>query len=158
MGTRTGDLDPGVLLYLLREKHYDAARLEELVDHQSGLLGVSGITADMKALLERREADPTAREAVELFCYLIRKQIGALAAVLSGADSLVFTGGIGEHAAPVREMICDGLEFLGIRVDAQRNRRHEKIISAEGAGCVVRVVATNEELMIARQTKRLLLG
>src|SRR2546427_10337491 len=102
MGTRTGDLDPGVLLYLMREKGYDAWRLEQLVGTESGLLGISGITSDMKTLLARRATDPRAAEAIAAFCYSVRKHIGALGAVLGGLDTLVFTGGLGEPAAAVR--------------------------------------------------------
>jgi acetate kinase len=114
MGTRSGDLDPGVLLYLMKEKGYDASQVDRLVNHQSGLLGVSGISPDMKTLLGKRESEPTADQAVEMFCYQLRKQIGALAAVLGGIDVLVFTGGIGENAAPVRSSVCQGLKFLGM--------------------------------------------
>jgi acetate kinase len=156
MGTRTGDLDPGVLLYLLRERHYDAEKLERLVDHESGLRGVSGLTSDMKTLLESRATDPRAREAVEMFCYSIRKQIGALAAVLGGIDLLVFTGGIGERAAPVRAEICQGLEYIGVQLDAAKNDAHSERISPPSSPCAVLVMETNEELMIARHTRRLL--
>jgi acetate kinase len=158
MGTRPGDLDPGVMLYLLNAKHLDAAELEAVVTQRSGLLGVSGTSSDMKSLLDRRASDPRAAEAVELFCYLARKHLGALAAVLGGLDTLVFTGGIGERAAPVREAICGGLEHLGIRLDPERNRRHAATISIDGSGCTVRVIATDEDLMIARHTARLLGG
>jgi len=153
MGTRTGDLDPGVLLYLLREKHYDSAALERLVDRESGLLGVSATTANMKTLLGRRGADRRAREAVEMFCNSVRKQIGALATVLGGVGLLVFTGGIGERAPAVREEICRGLEHMGIRLDPARNRAQKSIISRLRSPCSVRVVPTNEELMIARHTR-----
>jgi acetate kinase len=153
MGTRTGDLDPGVLLYLLREKHYDAAALEQLVDRESGLLGVSAITADMKTLLDKRGADRRAREAVEMFCDSVRKQIGALATVLGGIGLMVFTGGIGERAPAVREEICQGLEHIGIRLDPARNKAQKGIISRRQSPCSVRVVPTNEELMIARHTR-----
>ena len=124
MGTRPGDLDPGVLLYLLTERRMTPAALNELVNRQAGLLGVSGISADMRDLLERESADGHAAEAVALFCYQARKYLGALAAVLGGLDTLVFTGGIGEHAASVRLRICEGLEFLGIRTGPDRNATH----------------------------------
>ncbi len=158
MGTRSGDLDPGVLLYLLREKRIDAGALERLVNHQSGLLGVSGVGSDMKLLLEKREADPNAAQAVEMFCYQVRKFIGALAAALGGLDLLVFTAGIGERAAPVRWEICRGLEHLGIRIDRERNDAHAGVISASDSGCVVKVIPTNEDLMIARHTHRVVFG
>lgn len=158
MGTRTGDLDPGILLYLLRERHYDAAKLERLVDSESGLLGVSELTSDMKALLAKRDSDPLAAEAVAMFCRSIRKQIGAFAAVLGGVDMLVFTGGIGEHAPAVREEICRDLGHLGIRIDSAKNNAAKNVISAAESACVVRVVATNEELMIARHTRSAIFG
>ena len=152
MGTRTGDLDPGVLLYLMREIGYDARRLERLVDTESGLLGISGITSDMKTLLAQRETDPGAADAVATFCYSIRKHIGALAAVLGGLDTLVFTGGIGERAAPVRWEICHGLQHLGVRLDPRQNAGDATTISMPDSGCTVRVIPTNEDLMIARHT------
>ena len=156
MGTRSGDLDPGVLVYLMEEKGYDAPQLEKLLNHRSGLIGVSGITSDMKTLLEKRSTEPHAALAVEMFCYQARKAIGALTAVLGGLDSLVFTGGIGEQAAPIRWMICQGLEYLGIRLDEGKNDTHAEIISPDGSRCIVRVIHTNEDLMIARHTRRLL--
>src|SRR5215472_2418668 len=155
MGTRSGDLDPGVLVHLLAREGFDARAIDNLVDHESGLLGVSGTTSDMKALLETRATDPRAAEAVELFCYVLRKHIGAFAAVLGGIDTLVFTGGIGERAAPVREETCGGLEHLGIQIDRERNARHDPIISAPGSVCTVRTVRTEEDLMIARHTRAL---
>ena len=156
MGTRSGDLDPGVLVHLLAHEGFDAGAIERLVDHESGLLGVSGTTSDMKALLETRATETHAAEAVELFCYVLRKHIGAFAAVLGGIDTLVFTGGIGERAAPVREETCRSLEHLGIRIDRERNARHDPIISAPGSACTVRTVRTDEDLMIARHTRALL--
>jgi acetate kinase len=158
MGTRTGDLDPGILLYLMDEKGYDARHLEKLLDQRSGLLGVSGISSDMKTLLEQRADEPHAAQAIELFCYSARKSVGALAAVLGGLDMLVFTGGIGERAAPVRWMICRGLEYLGIHLDPGRNDAHADTISADQGPCKVRVIPTNEDLMIARHTRTLLLS
>ncbi len=156
MGTRSGDLDPGVLLHLMLHKGYNAAAIERLVNHEAGLLGVSGTSADMQTLLEQRAHAPHAAEAVELFCYQVRKHIGQLAAALGGLDTLVFTGGIGEHAAPVRWEICTGLAHLGIRLDPDRNSEHAPMISALGGPCTVRVIATDEDLMIARHTHRLL--
>jgi acetate kinase len=152
MGTRTGDLDPGVLVYLMRERRWGPARFESLVDHESGLLGISGTTSDMKALLAKRSRDFRAREAVAMFCYSVCKQIGALAAVLGGCDTLVFTGGIGERAAPVRAAICRGLAHLGVRVARSRNAAHTPVISPPQSACTVRVIPTNEELVIARHT------
>jgi acetate kinase len=156
MGTRSGDLDPGVPLYLLQAQGLDAAALSALVNRQAGLLGVSGLSADMRDLLDKEKDDPRAAEAVELFCYQARKFLGALAAALGGLDTLVFTGGIGEHAAPVRARICAGLDFLGIDLDPRRNAEHAPIIARDGARVTVRVMKTDEDLMIARHTQRLL--
>jgi acetate kinase len=156
MGTRTGDLDPGVLLYLMRERGFDAERLDRLVNKESGLLGVSGASADMKTLLERRPRDEGAALAVAMFCYQARKQVGAFAAAMGGLDTLVFTGGIGERAAAVRAEICDGLDHLGVRLDAPRNAAHTDPLSVAGAACAVRVVPTREDLMIARHSRAVL--
>jgi acetate kinase len=158
MGTRSGDLDPGVLFYLMTARGYDARRLAQLVDEEAGLLGVSGISSDMKTLLQRRDHEPDAALAVAIFCYQVRKQIGAFAAVLGGLDMLVFTGGIGERAAPVRWAACQGLEHLGIRLDPQRNDAHASSVGMPGSPCSVRVIPTDEDLMIARHTRRLLCG
>ncbi len=156
MASRSGDLDPGVLLFLLRERSLDAAALGELVNRRSGLLGVSGTSGDMRELLDLESSDPRAAEAVDLFCYQARKAVGALATALGGLDTLVFTGGIGEHAAPVRERICSGLGFLGIEVDPERNLGSLPVISPESSPVTVRVVRTDEELMIVRHTAQLL--
>lgn len=156
MGTRSGDLDPGVLLYLIREKGYDAERLDRVVQREAGLLGVSQISSDMKTLLQRRDQDARASEAIAMFCYSIRKSIGALAAVLGGLDTLVFTGGIGERAAAVRWEICEGLGHLGVVLDERSNAANGDTISAAGSRCTVRVVVTDEDLMIARHTKAIL--
>jgi acetate kinase len=150
MGTRSGDLDPGVLLYLMREKGYDARRLDRLVNSEAGLFGVSGLSPDMKTLLERRDREPAAALAVAMFCYQLRKHIGALAAALGGLDTLVFTGGIGERAAPVRWETCQGLEHLGLRLDPERNPANAGTVSRPDSRCVVRVIPTDEDLMIAR--------
>lgn len=156
MGTRSGDLDPGVLLYLMRERCYEAERLDRVVQREAGLLGVSQISSDMKTLLERREFDARASEAIAMFCYSIRKNVGALAAVLDGLDTLVFTGGIGERASAVRWEICEGLGHLGVALDARRNDAHGATISSAGSPCTVRVVATDEDLMIARHAQSVL--
>lgn len=152
MSTRTGDIDPGVLVYLLRAGH-SVEETEKMVNRESGLLGVSGISSDMKTLLEKRGQAPAADQAIRMFCYGVRKFIGAYAAVLSGLDTLVFTGGIGERAAPIREEICQGLEFLGIEISAELNARNAAIISGAESRCTVRVMVTDEDLMIARHTK-----
>ena len=153
MGTRSGDLDPGLLLYLLDHGH-DPRRLSHLVDHEAGLLAISGTTSDMQQLLEHRVSDPRAALAIDVFCYQARKAIGALAAALGGIETLVFAGGIGEHAPVVRFEICRGLEFLGIELDDAANTSGAPVI---GKGrCDVQVVRTDEERMIARHARRLL--
>ena len=154
MGTRSGDLDPGAILYLLNELQLDPGLLERLVNDQSGLLGVSGLSSDMQVLLERIDDEPHAAQAVKMFCYQARKQIGALTAVLGGLDLLVFTGGIGEHAAPVRWEICRGLDYLGITLDRERNDASADSISTRDSRARVRVIPTNEDLVIARHTHR----
>ncbi|OWK43203.1 acetate/propionate family kinase [Fimbriiglobus ruber] len=157
MGTRTGDLDPGVLIYLVRTEKLSPDQLEDLVTKQSGLLGVSETSPDMRDLLARRDNDPRAAEAVALFCYQIRKWIGAFAAALGGVDTLVFAGGIGEHAAEVRAGACDGLGFFGVALDPTANAANAPVISA-GDGVTVRVIPTDEELMIARTVLRIVGG
>lgn len=152
MGTRSGDLDPGVLVYLVREKKFDAARLEELVDHRSGLLGVSGLSSDMRQLHEAAELNPDARLAIEMFCHSVRKQIAAMIAVLDGLDLLVFTGGIGENDAQVRAAICGGLTWMGVSLDASRNRAAGKPINDGASCCSVQVLASREDEQIARHT------
>ncbi|WP_333646890.1 acetate/propionate family kinase [Candidatus Binatus sp.] len=155
MGTRPGDLDPGVILYLLEQKGYDAAQLSRLVNLKSGLLGVSGLSSDVKTLLDARGSNANAAMAVEMFCYQIKKAIGALAAALGGLDMLVFTGGIGEHAAAVRAEACQGLAHLGLAIDPRRNDSNQDTISAADSRCRVRVIPTNENLMVARHAARL---
>lgn len=158
MGTRPGDLDPGVLLYLLRERRYTLAELDDVLTRRSGLLGVSKISADVRALLERRDAESAAADALDLFVYLARKAVGALAAVLGGLDTLVFTGGIGEHAVSVRSEIAHGLAYLGVELDSKRNAADAPVISADSSGVMVRVIPTNETLMVARHTWDVLLS
>ena len=157
MGTRSGDLDPGVLLYLIN-KGYSAAQVEKIFNHQSGLLGVSGGTSEMRILLEKRATDAAAAMAVEMFCYQIRKYVGAFAAVLGGLDTLVFTGGIGEHAPAIRAEVCAGLEYLGISLDTAANNHNADLISSADSRCVVRMVKTDEDLMIARHTHSIALA
>lgn len=157
MGTRSGDLDPGVLIHLLKGG-YSADRLEKLVDHEAGLLGVSRRSSDMKILLEKSQTDQAAGLAVQMFAYQVRKFIGSYAAVLNGLDTLVFTGGIGERAAEVRANICVGLEYLGIALDMPANRRNVEVISVSGSKCAVRVVRTDEDLMIIRHTREVALS
>jgi acetate kinase len=158
MSTRSGDLDPGVPVFLLREQGYDADRLEQLVDREAGLVALSGDTPDMQTLLERREQDERAALAVDAFCYQARKHVGALAAVLGGLDTLVFTGGIGEKSTAIRGGICDGLEHLGVELDDAANAEHAAVISAADSDCVVRVEPTDEDLVIARHTSALVAG
>ena len=156
MGTRAGDLDPGVLIYLMREEHMDAGQIDDLVNRRAGLLGVSETSPDVRDLLAREADDPRAADAVNLFCYQARKWVGALTAALGGLDTLVFAGGIGENAAPIRARICDGLAYLGLHLDAARNTAGGPLISAEASRVGVRVIRTDEELMIAKTVCRLL--
>jgi len=155
MGARPGDLDPGVTNFLLHTEKLTPPQLNHLLNHESGLLGVSETSADMQDLLTAQATDVRAAEAVALFCYQARKGVGAFAAVLGGLDTLVFSGGIGEHAAEVRARICQGLEFLGIELDAARNATHAGVISSAGSRVTVRVIPTDEECMIARTVGRL---
>ena len=154
MGTRPGDLDPGVLLNLLAGG-YDKERLDSLLNHHAGLLGVSGTSSDMRRLLELREKDENAKLAIQMFCYSIRKAIGSLSAVLGGLDMLIFSGGIGEHAAAIRNEICSGLEFLGIEIDETANQSNAPQIGLPGSRCDVRVVEADEDMEIALHSQRL---
>lgn len=156
MSTRPGDLDPGVLVYLLVEKGLRPSSLNDLVNRQAGLLGVSGISSDMRDLLDKEAGEAHAREAVDLFCYQASKHLGALAAVLGGLDTLIFTAGIGENAPIVRQRICQNLSFLGIHLDARLNEANASIISRENGPVTVRVMRTDEDLMIARHTYTLI--
>ncbi len=150
MGTRTGDLDPGVAWYLMKAEKLSPKEFSLLINHESGLLGISETSADMRKLIEIENTDNRANEAIELFCYQTKKWIGSFAAVLGGLDVLVFSGGIGEHAPEVRSKICDGLEFLGIELDEIKNMNNEPVISTGISKVQVRVIKTNEELMIAK--------
>jgi len=156
MSTRSGDLDPGLVWYLVRTEHLSAKQFNEMVNFRSGLLGVSETSADMRELLDREAQDGRAADAVALFCYQVKKWIGAFAAALGGLDTLVFAGGIGEQAPTVRARICAGLEFLGIRLDAKRNAANEGVISTAAGPVAVRVMHTDEERMIAESVTRLL--
>jgi acetate kinase len=151
MSTRSGDLDPGLFLYLARTEGMDARQFNEMVNSQSGLLGISEISPDMRDLLDRETQDVRAAEAVALFCYQVKKWIGAFAAALGGLDTLVFAGGIGENASVIRARICDGLDFLGIEMDDARNLAAEGIISTANSPAVVRIIRTDEEQMIAEK-------
>lgn len=150
MGTRTGDIDPGVAWYLIKSRALSPKQFNHLVNHESGLLGISETSADMRELLKIMETDKRAAQAVELFCYQARKSIGSFAAALHGLDTLVFSGGIGENSPEVRERICHGLQFLGIELDNEKNLNNEPLISADISTVSVRVIPTNEELMIAK--------
>jgi acetate kinase len=152
MGTRTGDLDPGALIYLLRQKKLDAAMLEDLIDHRSGLLGISGIASDMRRLHAAAPLNAQARLAIQMFCYCARKQIAAMAAVLEGIDMLVFTGGIGENDAVVRASICSGLSWMGVSLDASRSPVLKNSTNETGLPCAVRTLPAQEDVQIARHT------
>jgi acetate kinase len=156
MSTRTGDLDPGLVYYLARADRMSAAQFHQIVNHKSGLLGVSGTSADLRDLLAREAVDVRAAEALTLFCYQAKKWIGSFAAALGGLDALVFAGGIGENSPDIRERICDGLGFLGIGLNRQRNAKNAALISPDAERVRVRVIRTNEELMIARSVTRVL--
>jgi acetate kinase len=156
MSTRSGDLDPGLVWYLARTEGITPKKYNEMVNFQSGLLGISETSSDMQDLLQRETDDVRAAEAVSLFCYQVKKWIGAFAAALGGLDTLVFAGGIGENAPVVRARICDGLEFLGIKVDEGRNAKSAPLISPDTGRVAVRVIHTDEELMIAKTVCRVL--
>jgi acetate kinase len=156
MSTRSGDLDPGLFWYLARAEGLDAKRFNEMVNLHSGLLGVSETSSDMRDLLDSETHDARAAEAVALFCYQIKKCIGAFAVALGGLDTLVFAGGIGENAPRVRTQICEALHFLGIEIDDDRNAANADVISAPGGRVTVRVIRTDEELVIARSVYKIL--
>jgi acetate kinase len=156
MSTRSGDLDPGLFWYLARTEGLDAKRFNEMVNLHSGLLGVSETSSDMRHLLDSETHDVRAADAVALFCYQIKKCIGAFAVALGGLDTLVFAGGIGENAPRVRAQICEGLRFLGIEMDDERNAANGDVISAAGGRVTVRVIRTDEELVIARSVYKIL--
>ncbi|MBV8068057.1 MAG: acetate/propionate family kinase [Candidatus Eremiobacteraeota bacterium] len=158
MGTRPGDLDPGIVLRLLDADGYDAERLADLFYNRSGLLGVSGSTADMRTLVAQAPRDALARAALDLFVYQLVKHLGAMVAVLGGLDTLVFTAGIGERAPAVRAAACDPFAYLGLRLDGAANDRNERIISDGGSSVTVLVIPTDENMMIARHTMRMLVS
>ena len=156
MGTRCGSIDPGVILYLMDQRGMDVRAIEKLVYSQSGLLGVSGISSDMRALLA--SADPRARTAIDLYAYRIRRELGSLAAALGGLAAIVFTAGIGEHAAPIRQRVCEDAAWLGVELDAAANTKGGPRISTAASRVQAWVVPTNEELMIARHTRAVIAG
>lgn len=150
MGTRSGDLDPGVLIYLMREKQFNAAMLEDLIDRRSGLIGISGLDSDMRRLREVAASNPDARLAVQMFCYSVRKQMAGMIAALDGVDVVVFTGGIGQHDSEARAEICSGLSWLGVDLDPDRNRTAANPISGAASRGAVYVLDSQEEQQIAR--------
>jgi acetate kinase len=156
MGSRSGDLDPGLVSYMASSERMSATEFDRMVNHESGLLGISETSTDLRDLLAREAGDVRAAEAIALFCYQARKWIGAFAAALGGLDTLVFAGGIGENSPPIRERICHSLGFLGIELDPKRNGRNEPLISPDAGRVRVRVIHTDEELMIARSVIRML--
>jgi len=156
MSTRSGDLDPGLALYLSHTQGYDAERFNHMVNFESGLLGISETTADMKKLLEIEAEDQRAKDAVDIFCYQAKKSIGSLAAVLGGVNTLVFTGGMGENAPKIRARVCEGLDFLGISIDTTRNEEGARLISADGSPVGVHIIHTDEATTIARETAQLI--
>ncbi len=156
MSRRSGDLDPGLLSYLAQAEGMTVERFHRMVNIESGLLGISEISSDMRDLLTQEQGDPRAAEAVGLFCYQARKWIGALATVLGGLDTLVFSAGIGEHSPVIRARICDGLEFLGLVINEQANATNQSIVSAEDSHVTVRVMRTDEEREIAESVGQLL--
>jgi acetate kinase len=156
MGTRTGDLDPGVSWYLLQNEKLTVTQFNHLINHESGLLGISETSSDMQDLLGRESSDSRAAEAVGLFCYQVKKSIGAFSAVLGGLDALVFTGGIGERSPVIRSRVCSGLDYLGINLDQKANEQNGPLLSATGSSTPVYAIPTDEEWMIARSVYQLL--
>jgi acetate kinase len=156
MGTRCGSIDPGVLLYLMNEHGMDSHALEQLLTRESGLLGVSGISSDMRILLDNEAKDSRAAEAIELFVYRVSREVGSLAAALGGLDAIVFTGGIGEHAASIRARICDASRWLGLDFDSDSNEQGGPRISRTNSRVSAWVIPTNEELMIALHARQLI--
>jgi acetate kinase len=154
MGTRTGALDPGVILYLMDERKMDARAIEKLIYNQSGLLGVSGVSSDMRTLLA--SDDPRARLAIDLYCYRIRRELGSLTAALGGLDAIVFTAGIGENSVAIRERVCRDAAWAGVELDAAANAKGGPRINAAGSRVSAWAIPTNEELMIARHTRRVI--
>jgi acetate kinase len=156
MSTRSGDLDPGVLIYLMREKKFDAAILEDLIDRRSGVIGISGIGGDMRRLHQAASSNADARLAIQMFCYSVRKQVAAMIAALDGVDLVVFTGGIGENDEEVRAAICRGLAWIGVSLDKVRNASANNPVNDSVSRCCVRVLASQEDEQIARHTWALL--
>jgi acetate kinase len=156
MATRPGDIDPGLLIYMMRQENLSADGLDDLITRRCGMAGMSQSSGDMRDLLSRRATDPRAADAVDLFCHQAVKQAAAMAASMGGMDSLVFSGGIGEHSAPVRAAVCAGLMFLGVRMDAAANESAQRVISDQGSRVTVRIIPTDEEIVIARAVHSIL--
>ena len=156
MSTRTGDLDPGIAWYLMKFEKLNPKEFNHLINHESGLFGISETSADMRELMITKETDNRAAEAIELFCYQAKKWIGSFTSVLEGLETLVFAGGIGEHSPEIRRKICEGLEFLGIELSEIKNKDNEAVISTGKSKVTVRVIATNEEIMIAKFVNNIL--
>lgn len=156
MSTRSGDLDPGLVSFMARSEHMTASQFDQMINHESGLLGVSETRSDLRDLLAQEARDVRAAGAVALFCYQAKKWIGSFAAAIGGLDTLVFAGGIGENAPLVRARICEGLGFLGIELNETRNAETAGVISTDASRARVRVIRTDEELMIARSVCRAL--
>ena len=149
MGKRTGDIDPGIAWYMMQFEKLTPKQFNQLINHESGLLGISETSSDMRELLTIKNTDSRAADAIELFCYQTKKYIGSYAAVLDGLDTLIFSGGIGEHSPEVRSLICDGLQFLGIALDEIKNANNAAVISTDSSKVCVRVIKTDEQIMIA---------
>ncbi len=158
MSSRTGDIDPGIMSYLLNNERIEPVSLSNLINNESGLLGVSGVSSDMKKLLDVYDTDAMAAQAVDLFCYEVKKMIGAYAAVLDGVDALVFCGGIGEQAPKIRTKVCEGLEYLGLKLDRGLNDKNEQSIADKDAKIAVYVIRANESMAIAQNVKHIIQG
>ena len=156
MATRSGDIDPGLLIYLMCSQALNADQLDDLVNRRSGMLGISETSADMRDLLARAADDPRAADAVNVFCYQARKWVGAMAAALGGLDTLVFSGGIGFHSPEARARICYNLKHLGVQIDAARNAAGQAVISSDASPATVRIIETDEEAFIAGEMQRIL--
>ena len=156
MGTRPCDLDPGVAWYIMKSENLTPEQFNNLINHESGLLGISETSSDMRDLLKKESDDIRAAEAVELFCYLAKKWIGAYTAVLGGLDTLVFAGGIGENCPIIRSRICNGLGFLGLEIDNESNISNNPVISVDKGQVTIRVIHTDEELMIAKTVNQII--
>jgi len=158
MGTRPGDLDPGVLLYLLQERGLSPMAINHLINQESGLLGVSGTSQDMRELLDREDTDDRAANAIALYCHIASKHLAGLTTAIRGLDTLIFTGGIGQNAPPIRARVCEPLAFLGVEIDSARNAANDSVISTDAARVTVRVIKTDEERTLARHTAALVLA